>query len=71
MILIWHIFVPEKSAESLQEHTAKVVERACWLIGKHGFGEGRRSFDSGDCRKILGECAGRVETDVYGGVCFS
>lgn len=38
---------PGKSAESLQEHTAKVVERACWLIGKHGFGEGRRSFDSG------------------------
>ena len=27
---------PGKSAESLQEHTAKVVERACWLIGKHG-----------------------------------
>ncbi len=27
---------PEKLPETLKEHTEKVVERACWLIGQHG-----------------------------------
>ena len=46
---------PGRSAESLQEHTGKVVEKACWLIGKHHLEE---VID-----RLIGSVAGKWSTD--------